>query len=76
MQKSEYILYSPNLLETFPTLQLANEKVGNVFHGMDAIAQTARIGVEDVLIVFWVVGEWILEDVEMDEEEKDRKSVV
>jgi hypothetical protein len=49
---------------------LPYEEVTEAFHGLGPIAQSARHGVEDVLIVFWVIGMGIPEEMNVDEKEK------
>jgi hypothetical protein len=48
-------------------LNLPYEEVTKVFHGLSPIAQSARLYVEDVLIIFWVIGMGISEEVYVDE---------
>lgn len=49
---------------------LAHEKVTKVFHRFDPIAQSARLYIEDVLIIFWVIGVGIPNEMDMDEKEE------
>lgn len=49
---------------------LPYEEVTEAFHGFGTIAQSARLYVEDVFIVFWVIGVGIPEEMDMDEKEK------
>lgn len=56
-------------------LYLPDEEVGKVFHGLGAIAQSARLYVKDVLIIFRVISVGIPEKVDMDEEEEWQRQV-
>ena len=49
---------------------LPYEEVTEVFHGFGTIAQSARLYVEDVLIIFWVIGVGVPEEMNMDEKEE------
>lgn len=56
-------------------LYLPDEEVGEVFHGLGAIAQSARLYVKDVLIIFRVIGVGITEKVDMDEKEEWQREI-
>ncbi len=49
---------------------LPYEEVTKVFHGFGPIAQSARLYVEDVLIIFWVIGMGVPEEMDMYEKEQ------
>jgi hypothetical protein len=51
-------------------LYLPYEEVTKVFHGLGPIAQSARLCIEDVLIIFWVIGVGIPEEMDMDEKKE------
>jgi hypothetical protein len=53
-----------------PMLNLPYEEVTKVFHGLGPIAQSPRLYVENVLIIFWVIGMGIPEEMYMDEKEE------
>jgi len=48
---------------------LPYEEVTEVLHGLGPITQSPRLYVEDVLIIFWVIGMGIPEEMDMDEKE-------
>lgn len=49
---------------------LPYEEVTKLFHGFGPNAQSARLYVEDVLIIFWVIGVGIPEEMDMDEKDE------
>jgi hypothetical protein len=49
---------------------LPYEEVTKIFHGLGPIAQPARLYIEDVLIIFWVIGVGIPEEMDMDKKEE------
>jgi hypothetical protein len=51
-------------------LNLPYEEVAKVFHGLGPIAQSPRLYVENVLIIFRVIGVGIPEEMYMDEKEE------
>jgi len=51
-------------------LNLPYEEVTELFHGFGTIAQSARLYVEDVFIIFWVICLGISEEMDMDEKEE------
>ena len=57
------------LSSIFPT-----DEVTEVFHGFGPIAQSPRLYVEDVLIIFWVIGMGIPEEMDVDEKEWRRQN--
>jgi hypothetical protein len=58
-----------NLFELIPPLDAFDEKMRDFLHALGSFAQTASER-EDIGVVFGVVGEGELEDVEVDEEEE------
>ena len=49
---------------------LPYEEITKLFHGFDPIAQSARLYVEDVFIILWVIGVGIPDEMDMDEKEE------
>jgi hypothetical protein len=52
------------------TLNLPDQEVAQVFHGLGTITQSAHLYVEDMLIIFLFISMRIAEEVNVDEKEE------